>query len=181
LVLSWWAYGEATFGTLDRAVELAHQALQCADRDSEKVLETQLATWLLVLGRFDDAAKHARNALALALDSQHEQLIAMGIAYCAASQADRDATGAATAFGYANARLTQLGWEHESDDKEEFAKASLAISSRMRADEFASLVERGATLSQDDALRLLTPALALGRERHDAAVDSRYAVRTLLI
>ena len=181
LVLSWWAYDEAACGDLERAIDLATQASRCADRDSEKVLETQLTTWMLALGRIDEAAPHARKALQLAVEVEHDNLTALGIAYCAVFHASHDAREAATAFGYAKSRLEQLDWEPESDDRLAFDTAARAIRDRLPDGEFDELVQRGVSWSRDDALRALEPTSALGRIGHNTAVAAGNRVGALLI
>ncbi|MBV9271767.1 MAG: GAF domain-containing protein [Candidatus Eremiobacteraeota bacterium] len=181
LVLSWWAYDEAATGAFDRAIELATEAMQLADRDSEKVLENQLATWLLALGRFEAAAPHARNGLSLALEAKHEQLTALGIAFCAPIHAQHDPREAATLFGYAEKQLDDLGWSPAADDCAAFNNVAAAISAHLPHDDFDALRERGATLNEEEALRLILPTLALGRKRSYVPVGGGNAVRTLLI
>lgn len=180
LVLSWWAYGEAASRELDRAIELGTQALQCADRENQCVLEVQLATWGLALGRKDDAVPHAGRALELALQAQLEQIVALAIAYLAPAHAQTDAREAAMLLGYAKARLAQLEWEPEADDRLAFDNAAQAIRERLKGDGFDELFDRGAAWSQDDALRVLQTASTLGRIGHDAPVDAGDGVGALL-
>ncbi len=179
MVLSWWAAREAACGSLERAIEIATDALQHADRDSQLYLEGQIAGWAVALGQFDEAAPHMRKALALALERQHP-LRALLIAYASGLHSERNPREAALLLGYARARLRELEWEPEADDERAMQNIERAIESSLDGDEFAALLKSGAALPEPDALSLLAPTSALDGEGHGSAVAG-HGIGALLI
>jgi len=169
-VLEWWAYREADWGNLERAIELAGDGLRCADRDAQLFLENQLTTWLLALGRVEECRPHAERALALALELQHDQLVALGMAYWAPFDATGDPARAAMLFGYAKARLAHLRWTPEPDDDRALQYASKLLQQRLTGENSSQLLERGAGWTHADAAAHARASLTAGRERHGAAV-----------
>lgn len=179
-ILDWWADREAVCGNLERAIDLAAQALTCADQRTQMYLEDQIAGWALALGNFDEAQPHARRALALAAEARHEYVLALSIAHCSAFHARSDAPGAAILFGYAGARLKTLGWKPRNDDKQALTNVAASIGSRLHSAEFKRLVERGASLTDNDALAMVEGELARSGDGHGAPVASGDGVGTLL-
>lgn len=170
-ILDWWADREAVCGNLEHAIELASRALKCSDDKTQMYLESQIASWALALGKYDEAEPHARRALALASDSNHDYVLALSIVHCSAFHSRHDAEQAALLFGYGNARLKVLAWQPRSDDRAAVANAAASIVRRLRSDEFRNLVERGAALSDGDAIHMLADVLAGSRNTHNASVD----------
>jgi predicted ATPase len=160
MVLEWWANREASAGSLERAMSLATEALNCADAGSQMTLEIDIAGWALALGRFVEAKPHAARALTLSRDAQVPLAHAMSIAYCAPFVAERDAPRAAMLLGYAKARLAELEWKTQSDDDLALENVSNAIEERIENAEFNSLLEKGATWSEGEALAVLADSIS---------------------
>lgn len=179
-VLQWWATSEAACAQFSRAIDLAEQGLRCAGRDSQLALRNHLACWYLAQGNIDAAAPHVVEALTLGLEVQHP-LRAFAIAYAAPLHANRDAREAAIIFGFAQARLAQLGHTPQAEDELAMQTATQAIKKRLHDEELAPLLERGANFSENDILRLLQPLLTGGGETHSAPVAARNRVNALLI
>lgn len=180
-ILDWWADREAVFGNLDRAIDLAAQALECADSKTQMYLENQIAGWALALGKFERAEPHARRALALACDAQHDYVLALSIIHCSAFHARRNAEEAALLFGYGNARLKALAWQPRGDDREALANTAASIANRLQSGELRDFLERGASLSPATALRMLEEPLAGSGDSHASAVTGSDRVTTSLI
>jgi predicted ATPase/class 3 adenylate cyclase len=155
IVLEWWADREAGAGSFSRAIELATEGLECAGRNSEMFLESHIAGWLLALDRLDEAAPHARQAFARALEADNPLFRAHAIAYCAPQVAARDSNLAAMLFGYATARLAELEWDWRRDGGLTFENASRAIERTLQGSEFATLLERGAAWTEAEAVAIL--------------------------
>ena len=152
MVLQWWAICESAAGSFERAIALAEEGLQCADRHARMYLENQIACWALALGRLDESAPHAREALLLALEVPHPLARAEAIAFYSPVHAAHDPKTAAMLLGYAKARLGELEWEARSEDDLALHNASQAIESGLRDGEFASLLEAGAAWTEVEAL-----------------------------
>ena len=156
LVLDWWASREASMGDIPRAIELSTEALSYAPGEGRIYLEMHVAGWALAMERFDEAAPHAQRALALSKNVQNPVLEACAIVYCAPQLVKRDPAAAARLFGYAAARLRELGWEADRDDELTFGNVSQVIRGRLGAGEFDMLVTQGEVLSEGQALTLLS-------------------------
>lgn len=180
MILDWWAGREAVAGFLERAIELAIEGLAYADHSTAMYLETKISSWHLALGRIEEAAPHARQALTLAVELPHPLGIAFAVAYCSAREASRDPSSAALLFGYATARLSDLKWTIESDEQLALTNVSKLIATQLPDADYARLSEQGAALTQDDVLRMLEPALTgIGEDAH-SAVAAGDGVGTLL-
>lgn len=179
-ILDWWADREALCGNLERAIELATEALECADHKMHMYLEHQIAGWALARGAFDEAEPHARRALDLAAEARHDHLLALSIAHCSIFHARSDASQAAMLFGYAGARLKSLGWEPRTDDKAALTNVAASIANRLEPGDFKQLVERGASFDHDTALRMLRRTLTGSGHSHNAPVAGGGRIGTLL-
>ncbi len=167
-VLQWWGNAEAAAGCFDRAVELATQALDCADRDTQMYIESDVAGYALASGAIDEAESHARRGLSLAVATHHSVLAALAIAYCAPHHALREPEQGARLFGYASARLSELHFEGDLAETLALRNASQSIERALTAGDVAAMLAEGATLRQDEALEILSPRSALGSaERPD--------------
>ncbi|HXW76901.1 MAG TPA: TIR domain-containing protein [Candidatus Eremiobacteraceae bacterium] len=152
LILQWWAGSEAEAGQRERAIELAGEGLLWANRDAKLFLENQIACWMLALDRFKDAAPHAREALLLAIESQHPLAQAQAIAYCAPAHAERESREAAMLIGYAKSRLDEMEWEPDESDDLALENVVRAVE-RLLGEPIAPLLERGAAWTEEEALR----------------------------
>jgi predicted ATPase len=160
LILGWWAVREAAAGCYDRAGELAEVSLQSAEGQAKMYLHAQAACYALASGKPGNAEPHAREALALSLETQNALFSALAIAYCSASHSDHDPKEAAQIYGYAMARLRQLEWTGEDDDRLAFHNITGIIQERLEGGDFSALADYGAALSQDAVLDMLQRELS---------------------
>jgi len=154
-VLQWWGISEAAAGCYDRAIDLAVQALETADIDSQMFIESDTAGYALASGSLERADAHASRALMLAASAEHPVLTALAIAYCAPLHARSSADEAALLLGYATARLRELDFEGDRAEKTALANASSWITSALDGADLTRLLEAGAALSREEALALL--------------------------
>jgi tetratricopeptide (TPR) repeat protein len=160
MVLEWWANREGAAGSFERALDLASDALRCADTGSQLPLELSIVAWALDLGDFEQAKPHAERALMLARDVEIPLARSTAIAYCAPFVADRDAAQAAILFGYAKKSLGELEWRADRDDEIALQNAWHAIAQRLDSEEQRALLQRGAALTEDEVLTMLDEALS---------------------
>ncbi len=176
-VLQWWATRESG----ERAIELATQALECADQSTRPFLEVSIAGYALTDGQLDVAEPHARTALVLTLEANHPLLRALAIAYWAPFFAQRLPEEAAMLFGYANGQLRSLEWSGEEDDRLALQTASHIIEEALPETDLERLYRRGSELRHEEALAMLAPALTGGdAARHPPSFDAGDGVGTLL-
>lgn len=154
LALQWWAYREAEWGDLPRAVDLATQALALADRDAELYLQNQIAGWYLAQGDLDGVGRHAPRALELARAAGHEKLGALALAFCAPLHAGDSPQDAALLLGYAEQRLAQLQFAPQQDDEAALRVGADIIASRLPAGTFSDLLVRGAAMDEPSVTAL---------------------------
>ena len=174
-VLQWWASRESG----ERAIELATEALEWADGDVRTALEVTICVNAFGTGRFDDAEPHAREAVALTLETSQPLMRALAIAYWSPFLAARAPDDAALLFGYAKRRLQELGWNGEDDDRRALDAASEIIEKRLESNAFEKFLQRGAGMRLDEALAMLMPALARSHPGN-VSVDTGDGVGTLL-
>lgn len=160
-ILEWWAEREAAAGAFERAMQLASEGLTCADRGSRMCLDSNIAGYALACGQVENAGTHARSALALALELRHRPGTAIALAYYAPCHAERDPEQAAQLFGYANARMDELEWQPQPSDRIAIDTASRLIEERVPDGAFEELFARGSSMNEEEALAMLSPALAL--------------------
>ena len=149
--MEWLAVAEGRAGQLDRAVEALREALPLANGDARIYVANNLACTLAALGdaRGLDAA---REAFRLAREARHAILMANAVAYLAAGSWSTDAARAARLFGYAQARLIELGWQPDNTDASIEARLTAALESLLGEPRLHELLARGASLSEEDAL-----------------------------
>lgn len=159
MVLDWWAHSEAAAGALEHALELGIQALACGESEPfASSLEIEISEWALALGRYDEARPHAIRALELARGSQIPLARTLALACYAPFHADSDVREAAQLYGYAAARLEELEWEMQSDDKLALDNALRVIESRLAPGELQPLLAEGAAWNEDRAMALVDTA-----------------------
>jgi predicted ATPase len=156
LVLQWWAIREAAAGNYDTAIDLARTALEAPSGRVRMYLESQIACYALACGRLADAEPHARNVLSLSTDANHPLLSAIAIVCCAPFHARRDAQEAAMLLGYAQSRLRDLKWKVDGELLLALDNASEIVRRELGPEEMPPLVDRGAALTQGDALNMLS-------------------------
>ncbi len=175
-IFQWWASRESG----ERAIELATQALEYADRSVRPYLEVNISGYALAIGRLDIARSHSREAVALALEANVPLIRALAFAYWAPFLAERLPEEAALLFGYAREQLRALEWPREEDDRLALETASHAIEKAFPDADLERLYQRGSELRQEEALAMLAPALAGDEPGRVAVPDAGNAVGTLL-
>ncbi|HEY5095164.1 MAG TPA: NB-ARC domain-containing protein [Candidatus Eremiobacteraceae bacterium] len=173
-VLQWWASSEGAAGCYDRAMDLLQKALDSADVDVQKYIESDLACCALASGSVEKAEPHARRALTLAVDSRHPVLAALAFAYCAPVHAQVDPQQGARLFGFARARLLEMQFDGDRIEKIALQNALQSIERVLGNADASTLFEEGAALDQDEALALLATQSAVGvvlSPRHAAGDD----------
>ena len=176
LALYWWASRE----TGDRAIELATQALEYADRSLRPYLEVSIAGNALGVGRLDVAEPHAHEAVTLTLETNLPLIRALAIAFCAPFLVARAPEDAALLFGYANGQLRELGWKVQDEEQRALETAAQLIENALPASSYETLAKRGAALRLDEALAVLTPALARNYADSGPSLAAGDGVGTLL-
>jgi predicted ATPase/DNA-binding SARP family transcriptional activator len=111
------------------------------------------AAYLIALGRYEEARSHAREALELGRDIQHDVLIAIAVQHLAAAAAQRppssarggqeDSLRAARLFGYTDTRLASLGSTREYTEQQEYDKAIGALRDALGDERLTELVHEG--------------------------------------
>jgi hypothetical protein len=161
-------------------MELLVKALDGADVDVRKYIESDLACCALASGSVEKAEPHARRALTLAVDSRHPVLAALAIAYCAPVHALVDPHQGARLFGFARARLLEMQFEGDHIEKIALRNAMQSIERELGNADMTSLFEEGAALDQDDAVALLASDSAVGVIHSPRHVSGDDGVVTLL-
>jgi predicted ATPase/transcriptional regulator with XRE-family HTH domain len=122
---------------------------------------TDEATYLIALGRYDEARVQANEALALARSFQLVFMICRSLQHLAVvallRQFEGEATsvdhaGAARVFGFVEARLTALAGGLEDLDRKYYQSAQGVLREAMGADELTRLMAAGATMTEDEAI-----------------------------
>jgi predicted ATPase len=175
-ILQWWASRESG----ERALDLATQALEYADRSVRPYLEVNISGYALALGRLDIARPHAREAVDLSLQANVPFIRALAFAYWAPFLAERLPQDAALLFGYAREQLRALEWTRNDDDRLALEMASRAIGAALPDADLEQLYQRGSELQQEESLALLAPTLAGDHAGAVAAPDAGDGVGTLL-
>ena len=143
-ILEWWASSESG----ERAIELATQALEYADRSARPYLEVSIAGYALAVGRLDIARPHAREAVTLALQTNVPLIRALAIAYWAPFLAERLPEEAALLFAYAREQLRVLACTGGEEDRLALETAAHVIEEALpRGRSRAALSTRGSELA----------------------------------
>ncbi len=148
--LEWLAFAEARAGAFDRAIAALFEALQLAEGDARMYVAGSLACTLAAQGDAR-ALDVAREAFALAKEAQHANLTANAIAYLAAASATGDATRAARLFGYARARLAELGWQPDNTDALIDERVTAQLRATLSDAQLQEFNARGASMPEDEA------------------------------
>jgi predicted ATPase/transcriptional regulator with XRE-family HTH domain len=125
-------------------------------------LHLSIATYLIALGRHDDARMHANEGLELARTLGMAVLVAVSLQNLAVVEVLRphvecprtfaEHAGAARLFGFGEARHTALGMVGNSDLAKEYDRALLLLRDAIGADELKRLMAAGATMTEDEAI-----------------------------
>lgn len=175
-ILEWWADSESG----ERAIELATQALEYADRSVRPYLEVNISGYALAIGRLDIARSHAREAVALTLQTKVPFIRALAFAYWAPFLAEQMPEEAALLFAFAREQLRVLAWTGEEDHRLALETASQVIEKALPDANLKRLYQRGSELRQDEALAMLAPSLAGSDASPVAAPGASDGVGTLL-
>lgn len=149
--LEWLAVAEARAGQLGRAVDALLEALPLAAGDARMYVANNLACTLAALGD-TRALEAAREVFALARNAHHTSFTANAIAYLAAGSATADPARAARLFGYARARLGELGWQADNSDALIEERLTATLVSSLGEAAVRDLLAQGAALSEEGAL-----------------------------
>jgi tetratricopeptide (TPR) repeat protein len=152
-------------GDADAAVRFANEALPVCryqdDGDSvESVIHANLAAYLVSLARYDEARRHAREALELSHRLRFELHETWALQHLAAiavlrspPSPQRDAlVQGAQLLGFVDARFVALGASREPTDLQEFERVLAVLRETLPAEVLAVALSRGAAMSQDEAL-----------------------------
>ncbi len=154
--LEWLAVAEARAGAFDRAIATLFEALQDAEGDARMYVAGNLACALAAQGDARTLGV-AREAYVLAKEAQHANLTANAIAYLAAASTGDDAARAARLFGYARARLTELGWQPDDTDALIEARVTAELSAALGETELNRLTAHGASMGENEAFAEAAP------------------------
>jgi non-specific serine/threonine protein kinase len=125
-------------------------------------LHLSIATYLIALGRHDDAQVHTNEALELGRTLRMAVLVTVslhGLAVVAVLRPHvegrrtfADHAGAARLFGFCDARSTALGMVGNSGLAREYDRALVVLRDAIGADELTRLMAAGATMTEDEAV-----------------------------
>lgn len=163
-------------GNVEEACMRATEALATGVR-AEHVLArcaslSNLATFLIALNRWDEAAERARESLRLACENDWSALAAWNILNLTAiavlqrqSDADRGAAlhRASRLLGFVDARLAALGSAQEPIHQQERDRALAALQEELGTESVAKLTAEGATIDEgqasEEAFAIITRSL----------------------
>ena len=159
---------EAEFrgGDASSALRLATEALVAyrTANDAPNVATTQsdVAAYLVALGRYDEALAHARETLTPLRDAQRDVCLVFTLQHLAAiaalrpSQevegADDGRLRAARLLGYVDVRATALGALREFTDQQEYDNVIAALCDSLGREPLARLMDEGQAWSEDFAV-----------------------------
>jgi tetratricopeptide (TPR) repeat protein len=147
---------ECASGDLGAALSLAESAAATLHDAgffrAEAITRSNASGYLLLLGRIDDAAAAARDALVLSQRAQNAQFVTIGIQHLATIAALRgDVQRAARLAGYVDAWYSAQGYARESTEQRTYDMLARALRPRLSEGEIARLEEHGAVLPEDAA------------------------------
>jgi tetratricopeptide (TPR) repeat protein len=162
LVLTQLADIEFLAGDTELALDYANEALAALrsqnDNDIDNVLST-ISTYLIALGRYDEAAEIAPSSVEIARDQQRAFVIAFALQHLAALRPHAIEQGASAArgraariIGFVDSRLSILGAPREFKMRQEYDRLLATLHDGLRQDELASLLTAGATMTEDHAI-----------------------------
>ena len=162
------ALAEAEFraGDASAALRIAGEALAAYregnDIPSIAVAQSDMAAYLVALGRYDEAFSQAREIIVPLRDAQREATLAFTLQHLAAiaalrpkddpHQAQDDAARAAGLLGYVDARAATLGALRENTERQEREKILIALREALGPDELERRMNEGRAWSEDRAV-----------------------------
>jgi predicted ATPase/DNA-binding XRE family transcriptional regulator len=160
--------GECEFraGNAEAALHHATQALATFRRVNHPrfvaFVLSSIAMYLVALRRYDEAARHAAEALTLAREQQQGVLTAWTLQHLAAIAAqhsspvhESESEMAARAIGFVDARLAQLGSARMYIHEQEYQGVLAALREELGATTLARLTAEGAELSEEQIMERL--------------------------
>ncbi|HLW38467.1 MAG TPA: adenylate/guanylate cyclase domain-containing protein [Candidatus Eremiobacteraceae bacterium] len=144
-------------GNHERAVAIAREDLQhlkgYPNKTSIAITCNNLSAYLNALGRHAEAYDSAAEAIRYGRDAQNKIQIALSIQHLAAVAVSRhDLPRAARLLGYVEAQLNAHEWMLEFTEQQELDKVRKRLSKDLSLAETTALLEKGALLSEDQAL-----------------------------
>jgi predicted ATPase/ribosome-binding protein aMBF1 (putative translation factor) len=168
---------ESVAGNVELALQFATEAVEPLRAFNETPLVAQaldnIALYLVLLDRYDEAETRAREALALALDYRRESrhlefLAAQALQHLAATKAlrvgpaqerRRFCSQSARILGFVDARLAALGSGRlNNQEQREYDRVLAALGEAIGADSVAGLMADGAAMSEEEAVAEATGA-----------------------
>jgi predicted ATPase/class 3 adenylate cyclase len=162
------ALAEAEFraGDASAALRIAAEALAAyregQDIPSIAIAQSDMAAYLVALGRYDEAFSCARETIVPLQDAQREAAVAFTLQHLAAiaalrpkdgpQQAEDDAVRAAGLLGYVDARAATLGALRENTERQEREKILIALREALGANELERRLNEGRAWSEDRAV-----------------------------
>jgi predicted ATPase/class 3 adenylate cyclase len=137
----------------DMAREIGEHYTRSRDRLSMALNNNNMAAYLVVLGRLDDAYAHAADAVKHGSDGQAPNQLAWSLQHLAAiAGAQGHLEQAARVLGYCKARMAQLGTIEEYTERSERERLETLLRDRLEETELSALLKEGAAFSEDRAI-----------------------------
>ncbi len=161
-VLSMLAEAEFRAGDAGTALEVASQALTAhrGVKSGPNVVNIlyNMAAYFTVLGRYDEARAHAREALELARDEQADAEVTIALQHLAAVAAlgapgDQEAQErAARLLGFADASFDALDYTREYTEQQEYERVRTALHHALGDARLAELAQEGQSWTEERAV-----------------------------
>ncbi len=146
---------------VEAALELATEAVFARHGRDTSVFLANIAAYLIVLERWDEARTRARESISRARVARTEIDLATAIQHLAAIDALRPHDGAVAAreaheraarlLGFADGHFQSLRTPRQHTEEQEYVRARAALSTNLGA-EFAALLDEGRGLTVEEAL-----------------------------
>jgi tetratricopeptide (TPR) repeat protein len=153
---------EDALNACDDVITHFKAASEPALREQVAFAVANMAASLVVLGRYDEARAHAREALALARKLQLDNLTAVTLQHLAAVAALRPQGKAERTFeeharavrimGFVDARVAVLGVARWYTEQQEYDRVLAVLRGAVGAAELADLMVAGAEMTEDQAI-----------------------------
>jgi tetratricopeptide (TPR) repeat protein len=161
-------FAEAAFwaGDVHAALEIASEGLSVCRPQGDLYLMSvyllNIASYLIVLGRFDEARTHAHEALDLARRLRADLEAAIALQHLIASvtlrpHADAEQSHvhrrrAARLLAFVDAQYAAVKTPREPNERQEYDRIQASLHEVIDANELAALTASGAAMSQDEAI-----------------------------
>ncbi|MFZ1017933.1 MAG: adenylate/guanylate cyclase domain-containing protein [Candidatus Cybelea sp.] len=154
--LTWWGQSEAEIGEYRSAAERLAEAKRLAGEELAVAIANDIVACYLVLEDRESAGPLAVEALTLAARVRHPIHVPFAITYVSVLAQEGDVVEAARLAGYAEERLTSLGWQRVISDREIAERLFLELERRLGKQRLAQLLAEGAMLTEDEAIARAT-------------------------